>query len=65
MGGFIGGTLFGAEKTKSELQAQIVQSHSALLVLKMLGDDFSRLDRQSLLNQVNALQNQDGRYLAN
>jgi len=65
VGGFIGGTLFGAEKAKSELQAQIVQSHSALLVLKMLGDDFSRLDRQSLLNQVKALQSQDGRYLAN
>ncbi|GAA5923177.1 hypothetical protein JCM1841_005916 [Sporobolomyces salmonicolor] len=40
----------------------IIQSYTALLILALLADDFSRLDRRALLRFVTDCQNEDGSF---
>ncbi|GAA5842543.1 hypothetical protein JCM11251_004900 [Rhodosporidiobolus azoricus] len=40
----------------------VIQSYTALLILGLLDDDFSRLDRQGLLDFVGRCQNEDGSF---
>lgn len=49
----------GAEESPLS-PAHLIQSYTALLVLALLSDDFTRLDRQALLRFVARCQNDDG-----
>ena len=42
-------------------EGHIAMTYSALLVLKMTGDDWSRVDRAGILHSVAGLQLEDGR----
>jgi geranylgeranyl transferase type-1 subunit beta len=49
-----------AEPETALSPANIIQSYTALLILGILSDDYSRLDRASLLRFVARCQNNDG-----
>ena len=42
--------------------SHITHTFTALAVLKVLGDDFSRVNRSAVLRSVRALQNKDGSF---
>ncbi|GAA5876600.1 hypothetical protein JCM8547_002419 [Rhodosporidiobolus lusitaniae] len=43
-------------------RAHVIQSYTALLILAILDDDFSRLDQHGLLDFVGSCQNEDGSF---
>ena len=42
--------------------AHIAMTYTALCTLLILGDDFSRIDRDAIVNGLTYLQKDDGRY---
>ena len=44
--------------------AHIANTYVALCILKMLGDDFSRVNRAGIVEGMRAIQGEDGRYPA-
>lgn len=74
-GGFLGGPYLGFEFHCSEINLKVssnnfhhkghlVYTYSALITLKILGDDFSRLRRKNLLEFLRDCQNEDGSFRA-
>lgn len=74
-GGFKGGPFLGFPFHKSELlleissnnyldQGHLVLTYSALLSLKILGDDFSRVRKEKLLGYLKKCQKEDGSFQA-
>jgi geranylgeranyl transferase type-1 subunit beta len=67
-GGFIGGDFLGGPEndkgagTKSLRRGHIAMNYTALAVLRLLGDDWSRLDRDSIVGSLSRLQLPNGSF---
>jgi len=66
-GGFLGGGFLGpmnSENVTKYHQAHISMTYCALLVLTILGDDFSRVDKKAVVEGIKSLQQPDGSFQA-
>mmetsp|Transcript_21508 Transcript_21508/g.40150 ORF Transcript_21508/g.40150 Transcript_21508/m.40150 type:complete len:361 (-) Transcript_21508:393-1475(-) len=67
-GGFVGGGFSGGmEDSKNVTKyhcAHVSMTYTALCILTILGDDFSRLNRQAILDGIGHLQQADGSFQA-
>lgn len=67
-GGFLGGGFLGAMDEDAKVsryhQAHVSMTYCALLVLAILGDDYSRLDKKSIIAGLRSLQQPDGSFQA-
>lgn len=70
--GFIGGTFFGNKfnpnKTGKKLnkyeQGHVTMTYTALAILKILGDDYSRVNKKAIIHGLKHLQQEDGSFYA-
>ncbi|BGP39874.1 geranylgeranyl transferase type-1 subunit beta [Rhodotorula kratochvilovae] len=60
-GGFRGSDSLAAASSSLD-NPHIIQSYTALLILGLLDDDYSRLDREGLVRFIGACQNEDGSF---
>ncbi|CAK9010830.1 Geranylgeranyl transferase type-1 subunit beta (Geranylgeranyl transferase type I subunit beta) (GGTase-I-beta) (Type I protein geranyl-geranyltransferase subunit beta) [Durusdinium trenchii] len=67
-GGFVGGGFNGPMRSDEEVsrfhQAHVTMTYTALLVLTILGDDLSRIDKEAVVRGLRAVQQEDGSFQA-
>lgn len=54
----------GFRGSPAACRGHITMTYTALLILAILRDDFSRLDREALRTHISQLQQPDGRYVS-
>jgi geranylgeranyl transferase type-1 subunit beta len=68
--GFVGGSFCGNNfylensKLNPLIKSHVTMTYTALSILKILGDDYSRVQKKSILVGLSSLQQEDGCFLA-
>jgi geranylgeranyl transferase type-1 subunit beta len=68
--GFVGGSFCGNNfylensKLNPLIKSHVTMTYTALSILKILGDDYSRVKKKSILVGLSSLQQEDGCFLA-